>query len=137
VLWLEPSGSAAEGVILDTTIGVVGPHVPDSPLKRSIMALAEPYQQQYGHYPPQFAFDGASAVQLIVGAIKKAGSTDRDAIRDALESLTLLTPNGEYRYSPTDHSGLSTDFIAMAEVKDGEFVPTEWGREQLAKIATG
>jgi branched-chain amino acid transport system substrate-binding protein len=137
VLWMQPSGPAAEGVLLDSSIGVVGPHVPDSPLKQAIMAMATPYQRQYGHYPPQFALDGASAVQLLAAAIKKAGSTDRDKIRDALEGLTLLTPNGEYRYSPSDHAGLGTDFVAMVEVKNGQFVPTEWGQQQLAKVATG
>jgi len=137
VLWSQPSGPAAEGVILDSSIGVVGPHVPDSSLKQTIAAMAQPYQQQYGHYPPQFAFDGASAVQLLAAAIKKAGSTDRDKIRDALEGLTLLTPNGEYRYSPTDHSGLTTDYIAMVEVKNGQFVPTAWGQQQLTKVAGG
>jgi branched-chain amino acid transport system substrate-binding protein len=137
VLWLRPSGAAAEGVLLDSSIGVVGPHLPESELKRTITAFAEPYQQQYGHYPPQFAFDGVAAVQLLVEAIKKAGSTDRDKIRDALEGTTLLTPNGEYRYSPTDHSGLSTDFIAVVEVKNGEFVPTAWGQEQLNQLAAG
>jgi branched-chain amino acid transport system substrate-binding protein len=136
VLWSRPSGPAAEGVILDSSIGVVGPHVPDSPLKQKIAAFAGPYQQQYGHYPPQFAFDGVAAVQLLTEAIKKAGGTDRDKIRDALEGLTLVTPNGEYRYSPTDHSGLSTDFIAVVEVKNGQFVPTAWGQQQLAKVAS-
>jgi branched-chain amino acid transport system substrate-binding protein len=137
VLWSRPAGPAAEGVILDSSIGVVGPHIPDSQLKQTIMAFAQPYQQQYGHYPPQFAFDGASAVQLLVAAIKKAGSTDRDKIRDALEGLSLLTPNGQYRYSPTDHSGLTTDYLAMVEVKGGQFVPTAWGQQQLAKVAGG
>jgi uncharacterized protein (DUF885 family) len=54
-------------------------------------------------------------------------------IDKALEQMTLLTPNGKYRYSPTDHSGLSPEFISVNVVKGGKLVPTEWAKEQLSR----
>jgi branched-chain amino acid transport system substrate-binding protein len=132
-LWLEPVGPAAEGVTVSSAIGVVGEYLPDGPQKRVIMDMAEPYQQKFGYAPPQFAQDGYSASLLLFEAMRKAGSTQRDQIRGALEQLTLLTPNGLYRYSPTDHSGLTRDFISVNVVNGGKFVPTPWAKEQLVR----
>ena len=57
----------------------------------------------------------------------------RDGDRQALEQLSLLTPNGEYHYSASDHSGLSREFISVNVVTGGKFVPTAWAREQLVR----
>ncbi len=50
-----------------------------------------------------------------------------------MKSLTLLTPNGQYRYSATDHSGLTRDFISVNVVSGGKLVPTPWAKEQLVR----
>jgi branched-chain amino acid transport system substrate-binding protein len=132
-LWLEPVGAAGEGVTVLSAIGVVGEYLPDGPQKRVIAEMAEPFQQKYGYAPPQFAQDGYSGCLLLFEAMKKASSVKRDQIRQALEQLTLLTPNGQYRYSKTDHSGLSREFISVNVVQGGKFVPTPWAKEQLVR----
>jgi branched-chain amino acid transport system substrate-binding protein len=132
-LWLEPVGAAAEGVTVLSAIGVVGEYLPDGPQKRVIMEMAQPFQQKYGYAPPQFAQDGYSACLLLFEALKKANSVKRDQIRQALEQLTLLTPNGEYRYSKTDHSGLTREFMSVNVVQGGKFVPTPWAKDQLVR----
>lgn len=134
-LWLDPVGAAAEGTTVASSIGVVGDSLPDGALKQAINGLSEPFAQQYGYPPPQFAQDGYSGVKLLVAAIEKAGSTDPERIRDALEGLTVTTPNGTYTYRDTDHAGLTADYISINTVKDGELVPTEWARERLAAVA--
>jgi branched-chain amino acid transport system substrate-binding protein len=93
--------------------------------------MAAPYQQKYGYSPPQFAQDGYSACLLLFEAIRTANSVKRDEVQKALEHLTLLTPNGQYRYSPSDHSGLTRDFISVNVVTGGKLVPTPWAKEQL------
>lgn len=132
-LYTDPAGEAANGVILNSSVSVVGPHLPESELKDVVTAMAEPFQQKHGYYPPQFAGDAYTAVKLMAAAIEKAGSTDDEAIQQALENLTLLTPNGEYSYGPDDHSGLDLSAISVNEIQDGEIVPTEWGQRQLQK----
>ncbi|HEU5475521.1 MAG TPA: ABC transporter substrate-binding protein [Actinophytocola sp.] len=134
-LFLDPVGPAAEGVTVASSIGVVGADVPAGPLKQAIDELATPFAAKYGYPPPQFAQDGYSAVKLLVAAIEQAGGTEPEQIRQALESLTLLTPNGKYGYSGSDHSGLPGDYIAITTVRGGKFVPTDWTRGQLAGIA--
>ncbi len=132
-LWLDPVGPAAEGITVLSAIGVVGAFLPDGPQKQIIDQMAAPYREKYGYSPPQFAQDGYSACLLLFEAIKSAASADRTKIQQALDHTTLITPNGKFRYTPTDHSGLGPEFISVNVVKGGQLVPTEWAKQQLAK----
>lgn len=133
-LFLDPAGPAAEGVTIASSIGVVGNALPAGPQKAAIDELATAFTAAHGYPPPQFAQDGYSGVKLLAAAISKAGSSDRAKVRDALEGLTLTTPNGAYKYSATDHSGLTTDYIALTTVRDGGFVPTDYSKAKLATV---
>jgi branched-chain amino acid transport system substrate-binding protein len=133
-LFLDPAGAAAEGIFLSSSIGVVGKDLPDGPQKDAINELATTFQSKYGYPPPQFAQDGYSAVKLLAAAIEKAKGTDKEKVRAAMEGLTLLTPNGTYRYSSSDHSGLKADFISINKVTGGAIVPTDWAKQQLAGL---
>ncbi|WP_053617136.1 ABC transporter substrate-binding protein [Nocardiopsis sp. NRRL B-16309] len=130
-LWLEPAGDAAEGVTVLSSIGVVGDHLPEGEQKQVIDEVSAAFSEEHGYAPPQFALDGYSAVQLLVAAIENAGSTEHADILAALEELTLVTPNGTYAYSDSDHAGITTEAISVNTVEDGAFVPVPWAVEQL------
>jgi branched-chain amino acid transport system substrate-binding protein len=130
-LFLDPAGPAAEGAVIASSVGVVGEHLPAGELKTAVDELTGAFTTKYGYPPPQFAQDGYSGVKLLAAAVTKAGGTDRAKVRDALESLTLTTPNGTYTYAATDHSGLSTDFISINTIEGGRFVPTEFSRSRF------
>jgi branched-chain amino acid transport system substrate-binding protein len=133
-LFLDPAGPAAEGIFLSSSIGVVGKDLPAGPQKDAINELASTFQSKYGYPPPQFAQDGYSAVKLLAAAVEKAKSTDKEKLRSALEGLTLLTPNGTYKYSASDHSGLKEDYISINKVTGGVITPTDWAKQQLAGL---
>ena len=133
-LFLDPAGPAAEGATVASSIGVVGDALPAGPQKTAIEELSTAFRSKYGYPPPQFAQDGYSAVKLLAAAVDKAGGTDRAKVRDALEGITLTTPNGTYRYSATDHSGLTADYVALSTVRSGAFVPTDYAKAKLAKV---
>ncbi|UQU62761.1 ABC transporter substrate-binding protein [Couchioplanes caeruleus] len=133
-LFLDPAGPAAEGATVASSIGVVGDALPAGAQKTAVEELATAFRTKHGYPPPQFAQDGYSGVKLLAAAIGKAGGTDRAKVRDALEGLTLTTPNGTYRYSATDHSGLTADYIAITTVRSGAFVPTDYSRAKLATL---
>jgi branched-chain amino acid transport system substrate-binding protein len=135
-LFLDPVGAAAEGVTVASSIGLVGPELPAGEQKNAISELTTSFEKKYGYPPPQFAQDGYSGVKLLVAAIEKAGSADPEKIRDALEGLSLVTPNGKYGYSKSDHAGLGPEFIAVTTVTQGAFKPTEWASEQLAELGS-
>jgi branched-chain amino acid transport system substrate-binding protein len=129
-------GSAGEGITVSSSIGVVGDALPDGPQKQIIDQMAVPFARKFGYPPPQFAQDGYSACLLLFEAIRQAKSTERARIRAALEGMALLTPNGMYRYSATDHSGLTRDFVSVNVVTNGKFVPTPWAKEKLVRTVT-
>jgi len=130
-LFTEPVGAAGDGILVASSLAVIGPDLPDSKLKSTVTAMADPFKKQHGYYPPQFAFDGYGAVKLIAAAIKKAGSTDRQKIADALGSLTQLTPEGTYHYTSSDHAGLGPDQVAVDVIQGGDIHPTDWTKQQL------
>jgi len=132
-LWLGPVGAAAEGITIESAIGVVGDYLPASPQKKVIDQMAIPYKQKYGYAPPQFAQDGYSAALLLFQAIRNAKGTDHAKIQKALESMKLVTPNGLFKYSATDHSGLNPTYISVNTVTGGTFVPTAWSKSQLTQ----
>jgi len=125
-LYVEPAGAEGEGVVMTSSIAVPGRELPAGPLKDSVDAFAKPWLKQNDVYPPQFAFDGAAGIQLLVAAIEKAESADREKVRDALEGLDLLTPIGRFRFSEDDHGGIGKDAIAIVEVKDGDLKATPY-----------
>jgi branched-chain amino acid transport system substrate-binding protein len=132
-LYIEPAGEAAEGVVMSSSIAVPGSELPAGPLKTLVDDFATPWQAaNNGVYPPQFAFDGVTGIQLLKAAIEKAGSTDREAIRDALETLDVLTPTGRFTYTKTNHSGLTADAVAVVEVAGGKLQATDFSLKQFA-----
>ena len=128
-LYVEPSGAEGEGVVMTSSIAVPGRELPGGPLKDAVDAFANPWMEQNDVYPPQFAFDGAAGIQLLVAAIEKAESADREKVREALESLDLLTPIGRFQFSEDDHGGIGKDAIAIVEVKDGDLKATPYSLE--------
>ena len=61
-----------------------------------------------------------------MAAIEKAESADREKVRDALETLDVLTPIGRFQFSEDDHGGIGKDAIAIVEVKDGDLAATPY-----------
>ena len=53
----------------------------------------------------QAAASGWDAAQLLAAAVKKAGSTNGDAIRDALETMDYQGAVTHWRFAATDHTG--------------------------------
>jgi branched-chain amino acid transport system substrate-binding protein len=128
--FLDALGAAAEGVTVAVPLAMVAAQLPESKVRSAGLAMTRSFEQAYGHSPSQFAVDGYVAVRLIAAAIERAGGADPIAIRHALDRLSLTTPEGEYRYSPADHSGLGVDDVAVAEVRAGRFELTHWSSLQ-------
>jgi branched-chain amino acid transport system substrate-binding protein len=128
------TGPASEGVTIASQLGPMGPALPDNvPSKKLALELASKYQASTGGYPPQFAFDGYIGVQLLVDAIKRKGSKPSEIIA-GLESNSVLTPQGLYRMTKTDHSGITVDYIQVGVVRNNTLVPTDYSMQLLAKL---
>jgi branched-chain amino acid transport system substrate-binding protein len=52
----------------------------------------------------------------------------------ALNHLSLLTPDGKFIYTPSQHSGLAPGDVAMVVVQNGTFQPTPWEKTQYGTL---
>ncbi len=110
---IKNAGEAAEGVMVGAAWNVTS----TSPLNKKFV---ETYTAKYGNPPDQFATQAYAGVYIIHEAIKKAGSTDRKAIRDALKGIKDLdTVLGKFSFT----EGRDADHLPVVqEVKGGKFV---------------
>jgi branched-chain amino acid transport system substrate-binding protein len=122
-LYVQPSGAAAEGVFVEASMGVLGQSLPASnKYKKLVDDFAGPFQQANNAYPPQFAWDGMIATNLLIDAITRKGATS-EQIREGLDSIDLDTPQGHYQFTPQKHSGMPDSASMMSVIKAGQFVP--------------
>ena len=129
---------AAEGVFVASAIGVVGDALPAGVQKQAIDEMAQPFTAKYGYPPPQFAADGYTGVKLLAAAITEGeehrrGEDPRGAGRaDAHHARTAPTTT-----APTDHSGLTAEYISINVVKDGKLQATDWARRNWPRWRAG
>jgi branched-chain amino acid transport system substrate-binding protein len=75
---------------------------------------------------PVSAAQGYDSVYLLAAAIKQAGSTDGERIRDALENLSTkvegIVTVYDKPFSKTDHDAITDNIPVMGEVKNGRVV---------------
>ncbi|MGF1639923.1 MAG: ABC transporter substrate-binding protein [Rhodospirillales bacterium] len=121
--FLELAGPAAEGLRLPSGALLVGDQLKaDDPQRDVVLGYINEYQAKYGSAPSTFGGYAYDALMIAVDAIGRAGSADKAAIRDAIESTTgLVGTSGIFNMTPEDHSGLDLSAFHMLEVKDGKW----------------
>jgi branched-chain amino acid transport system substrate-binding protein len=121
--FIRLAGPAADGIFIPSSKIYVTESLPDSdPQKKVIETFVKDYESKYGKLPATFAGNAYDAVMMLADAIKKAGPTDRPAIRDAIEGLKdHVGVTAVYTYGSGDHFGAKADSVVMLTVKDGKF----------------
>lgn len=117
VIWTSPvflnaAGKAAEGVFIAS-----GPRASGTP---AIATFAEAFQKVAGHAPLPYEMTSYDALTLVLEAMKKAGSTDGTAARDAMKSLSYKGVLQEYTFRNTNQSAID---ITISQVTDGKVAP--------------
>jgi branched-chain amino acid transport system substrate-binding protein len=124
--YLELAGAAAEGTLMPGTKLMAAAQLPDSDVQKPVvLRFIQMYNDQglEKKFPLNthsgYAYD---ALVLLRAGLEKAGKPDRDALRDALESLTgVVGVSGVFNLTPQDHNGLTTDSLVMLQVERGVF----------------
>lgn len=121
--YIEQAGTAAEGILFPASrIMVVDELANDDPRKAVLAKYKKDYETAYNEDVSTFGGHAHDALTVLVEAIKKAGSTDRDKVRDAIETIqNLVGTAGIFNFSAEDHTGLAADAFEMLVVKDGKF----------------
>ena len=86
-----------------------------------VLAFIEAYQAEYGRLPENaFAALGFDAIGLIADGIRRAGSTDGKALRDALAATKgFKAVTGDISY--TRPSGVPLKGVSIISVHDGQY----------------
>lgn len=122
--FIELAGEAAEGVRLPAAALLVADKLPDTdPQKPVVVAYTKEFGGKYGAEAVStfggHAYDG---LMLIVDAIKRAGSADKEKVRDALEATKgYVGTGGVVTFSATDHLGLDLSAFRMLEIRNGDW----------------
>jgi branched-chain amino acid transport system substrate-binding protein len=121
--YVEQAGVAAEGILFPAGRLLVVDELADShPQKKLLAAYKKDYEAAYKEDVSTFGGHAYDAVLIVTEALKKAGTTDRAKVRDAIEGLQgLVGTAGIYNFSATDHTGLDLNAFEMLTVKDGKF----------------
>jgi branched-chain amino acid transport system substrate-binding protein len=110
-------GAAGDGIL------TYGPYDPSS-ARPLVQSFQKAYKAKYGDDPTFFAAKSYDAMYLIADAIKRAGSTDRDAIRQALgQTQNLERVTGIYNYKGCCDN-LTPDYVVQ-RAQNGQLVPVK------------
>jgi branched-chain amino acid transport system substrate-binding protein len=123
IAFVTAAGKAAEGTIFPAGRLLVASVLPaNHPQKQLLSAYIKEYQDKFKEDVSTFGGHAYDAFLILTQAIKKAGSTDKYKVRDAIEGLKgFVGTAGIFNFSPTDHNGLTMDAFEMLTVKDGAF----------------
>jgi len=114
---------AAEGILFPAGRLLVLGDIEASHVQRGVLtSFKEAYEAKFGEEVSTFAGHAYDAIHMLVNAIETAGSTDKDAIRNALEAQkNFVGTAGVFNMSATDHCGLTDEAFVMVTVKDQAF----------------
>jgi branched-chain amino acid transport system substrate-binding protein len=84
------------------------------------------YQKRWKDYPRLGSVVGYSALYAVANAIRKAKSTDTEALIAALRGMEMATPFGPIVWRPLDHQSTMGAYVGRLAVKGGKGVMTDW-----------
>jgi len=124
IKYVEAAGQAAEGIIFPAgRLLIADVLAGDHPQKELLVRYNKDYEGRYNEAASTFGGHAYDSLTILAAAIEKAGTTDGEKVRDAIENLTgFVGTGGVFNFSASDHNGLDIDSFEMLTVKDGKFV---------------
>jgi len=121
--FIKLAGAAAEGVRLPTS-ALLAPEklAANDPQRPVVTAYTKEFAARYKTDVSAFGGYAHDGLGLAVDAIKRAGSTDKAKVRDALEATRgYVGTGGIFNMSATDHMGLDLSAFRMFEIANGDW----------------
>ncbi len=124
IKYVQAGGEAANGTMFPASPILVADQLPAKhPQRELLLSYKKDYEAMYKEEASAFGAYAYDAILILAEAIRKAGTTDREKVRAAIEDLKgFVGTSGIFNYSKTDHSGLDMSAFEMLTVKDGKFV---------------
>ena len=83
-------------------------------------AFYDAYQAKYKDYPRQGSVVGYAGIKSLAEGIKKAGSTDTDALIKAFEGLEVVSPFGKITWRAQDHQSTMGAYVGKLKNVGGK-----------------
>lgn len=121
--FIKLAGPAAEGVRLPAAGLLVADKLAASdPQKAVAQAYSKAYTAQWKSDVSTFGGHAYDGLMVALEAIKRANSTDKAKVRDAIEATKgYVGTGGVVNMSATDHMGLDLSAFRMLEIKGGDW----------------
>ena len=121
--FIKLARDAAEGVRLPCAALVVADKLPDSDAQKPVVtAYAKAFQARWKSEVSTFGGHAYDGLMLYADAVKRAGSTDKAKVRDAIEQTQgYVGTGGVVNMSATDHMGLDLSAFRMLEIRNGDW----------------
>ncbi|OSP55283.1 substrate-binding domain-containing protein [Pseudoruegeria sp. SK021] len=103
--------------------------IPDNPVNDW---LVREHEARFGGPPDFFTAGGMAAGIAVVEALRKADSTDTEALIAAMEGMEWQTPKGTMRFRPEDHQALQSMYHFKIRVDPD----VAWGIPELVRELT-
>ena len=125
--FIELAGEAANGIRLPASALLVAEALPDSdPQKEVLVAYKSAFEGATGQPVSTFGGHAHDGLLILVDAIERAGGTDPQQLRDAIEATKgFVGTAGVVTMSPDDHMGLDLSAFRMLEIRNGDWALAE------------
>jgi branched-chain amino acid transport system substrate-binding protein len=121
--FIKLAGPAAEGARLPASALLVADKLAASDSQKPVVEnYANAFKAKWKTDVSSFGGHAYDGLMLAVDAIKRAGSTDKAKVRDAIEATKgFIGTGGVVNMSATDHMGLDLSAFKMLEIKGGDW----------------
>lgn len=121
--YIELAGEAANGVRLPAAALLVANDLPgDDPQKPVVVDYKKVFESNFDQSVSTFGGHAYDALMIAVEAMERAGTTDKEAVREAIENTSgLMGTGGEFNMSADDHLGLDLSAFRMLEIRNGDW----------------
>ena len=100
-------------------------------------AFLDAFQGAYGEPPKLGAVVGYAMIQTIAAMLERAGSTDTEAMVEAMAGLEIVSPFGPVVWRAIDHQATMGAFVGRLAVEDGKGTMVDWTYVDGADVQPG
>jgi branched-chain amino acid transport system substrate-binding protein len=95
-------------------------------------AFLDAFQAKWNEPPKLGAVVGYTMIHSIAAMLEKAGSTETDAMIEAMAGLELMSPFGPISWREIDHQATMGAYVGRTAVEDGKPTMVDWTYEDGA-----
>ena len=125
--FIRQAGPAADGNFVVGPAFIIYSQLPGSdPQKQGAAAYAKAYADRWQLTPNTYGGSACDAIQILLQAMQRAGSTDKAKVLAAIEQTSnYVGVQGIFTMTPTDHLGSKLDSLRIFTIKTGSFALSE------------